>query len=71
MDAKRRNAVKKSSLTEIKGIGAKKANELMLHFGTLAALKNATREELLQVKGITESVADAVIEYFGKEEQTQ
>ncbi|MBO5914359.1 MAG: excinuclease ABC subunit UvrC [Clostridia bacterium] len=71
MDAKRRNAVKKSSLTEIKGIGAKKANDLLLHFGTLAALKSATREELLQVKGITESVADAVIEYFGKEEQTQ
>ncbi len=68
MDAKRRNAVKKSSLTEIKGIGAKKANELMLHFGTLAALKCATREQLLEVKGITEPVADAILEYFGKEQ---
>ncbi len=69
MDAKRRNAVKKSSLTEIKGIGAKKANDLMLHFGTLAALKSATREQLLEVKGITEPVADAILEYFGKEQQ--
>ncbi len=68
MDAKRRNAVKKSSLTEIKGIGAKKANDLMLHFGTLAALKGATREQLLEVKGITEPVADAILEYFGKEQ---
>ncbi|MBR5858751.1 MAG: excinuclease ABC subunit UvrC [Clostridia bacterium] len=67
MDAKRRNAVKKSSLTEIKGVGDKKANELMLHFGTLARLKSATRDELLAVKGITEPIADAILEYFGKE----
>ncbi len=68
MDAKRRNAVKKSSLTEIKGVGAKKANDLMLHFGTLAALKSATREQLLAVKGINAEVADAIIAYFGKEQ---
>lgn len=68
MDAKRRKAVKKSSLTEIKGVGAKKANDLLLHFGTLSALKSANREELLAVKGINEAVADAIIEYFGKEE---
>lgn len=68
MDAKRRNAVKKSSLTEIKGVGAKRANDLMLHFGTLSALKSATKSELLEVKGITEATADAVISYFGKEQ---
>ncbi|MBR6562660.1 MAG: excinuclease ABC subunit UvrC [Clostridia bacterium] len=68
MDAKRRNAVKKSSLTEIKGVGNKKANDLMLHFGTLSALKSATRDMLLEVKGITEPIADAIIEYFGKEQ---
>ncbi len=67
MDAKRRNAVKKSSLTEIKGVGAKKANDLMIHFGTFAKLKQATKEELLEVKGINEAVAEAIIEYFGKE----
>lgn len=68
MDAKRRNAVKKSSLTEIKGVGAKRANDLMLHFGTLSALKSATKEQLLEVKGVTEIIADAIIEYFGKEQ---
>lgn len=67
MDAKRRSAVKKSSLTEIKGVGAKRANDLMIHFGTLQKLKEATREELLAVKGITEPIADAIIDYFGKE----
>lgn len=68
MDAKRRNAVKKSSLTEIKGVGNAKANDLMLHFGTLAALKSASKEQLLEVKGINDAVADAIIEYFGKEQ---
>ncbi len=68
MDAKRRNAVKKSSLTEIKGVGAKRANDLMLHFGTLSALKKATVEELLAVKGITLETANAISEYFGKEQ---
>ncbi len=68
MDAKRRNAVKKSSLTEIKGIGATKANDLMLHFGTLNALKNATKDQLIEVKGITEPIAEAILDYFGKEQ---
>ncbi len=68
MDAKRRNAVKKSSLTEIKGVGAKRANDLMLHFGTLSALKEATEEELLKVKGINAETAQAICEYFGKEQ---
>lgn len=67
MDAKRRNAVKKSSLTEIKGVGAKRANDLMLRFGTLQRLKEATFDELLEVKGITKETAEAVLEYFGKE----
>lgn len=67
MDSKRRASVKKSSLTEIKGIGAKKANDLMLHFGTLARLKTATKQELTEVKGITEEIASSVIEYFGKD----
>ncbi len=70
MDAKRRNAVKKSSLTEIKGVGASKANDLMLHFGTLSALKRATKEQLTEVKGITDPIAQAIIEYF-REEQNE
>ncbi len=67
MDAKRRNAVKKSSLTEIKGVGAKRANDLMLHFGTLNALKEANLQQLMEVKGINEETARAVLEYFGKD----
>gem|GEM_PF-5585311 len=68
MDAKRRNAVRKSSLTQIKGVGEKRANDLMLRFGTLKALREAPKEELMKVKGITEPIADAITEYFGKEQ---
>ena len=67
MDAKRRNAVKKSSLTAIKGVGTKRANDLMLHFGTLENLRNATFDELVAVNGITEPIANAIIDHFGKE----
>ncbi len=68
MDAKRRNAVKKSSLTEIKGVGSVRANQLMLHFGTLQKLKQANKAQLLEVKGITEETADAILEYFEREQ---
>ena len=66
MDAKRRSAVRKSSLTEIKGIGDKRANDLMLHFGTLDAIKNASEAELTKVKGITPKIARAVINAIGR-----
>lgn len=66
MDSKRRNAVKKSSLTEIKGVGPKRANDIMLHFGTLEAIKNATEQELQQVKGITPDIAKAIVAAMGR-----
>ena len=69
MDSKRRNAVKKSSLTEIKGVGAKRANDLMIRFGTLTALKKAKKEDLMKVKGITEEIANSILDYFGKENE--
>ncbi len=42
-----------ATLTEIKGIGPAKAKALMIKFGTLERIGNATEEELLSVKGIT------------------
>jgi len=66
MDAKRRKTVRQSSLTEIKGVGAKRANDLLLHFGTLEALKNATADEIAEVSGINRETAEAVAAYFGK-----
>ena len=55
------------SLTQIEGIGQKKAKELLKHFRTLKAIKDASKEELLKVNGISEALADNIIEFYKKE----
>ncbi|MBR3908603.1 MAG: excinuclease ABC subunit UvrC, partial [Clostridia bacterium] len=51
-------------LTEIKGIGKQKADNLLKHFKTISKIKNATKEELLQVKGINEQNAQEIVNHF-------
>ena len=68
MGAKRKT-LKKSSLTEIEGIGPTKAKTLMAHFKTLSALKTADKNELMSVKGINETNALAIIKYFSPDEE--
>ncbi len=51
-------------LTQIKGIGEKKANALLKHFKSLKGVKLASKEELLAVKGINNENAEAIISYF-------
>ncbi len=53
-----------TNLTKIDGIGDKKAAALLLHFKTLAKIKNATPEELSAVKGITKKDAQNIYEHF-------
>lgn len=48
------------TLTELEGIGEKRAKELMKHFKTVAALKSATLEEIAKVKGMTDKSAETV-----------
>lgn len=60
MDARRRKKVKQSSLTSVKGVGEAKANALLLHFGTLEALRSADAEAIAQVKGINPETANAI-----------
>ncbi len=55
------------TLTEIEGVGDARAKALMKHFKTLTAVKNASLEELLQVKGISKPVAEAVFRHFNDE----
>ena len=69
MDSSRRKSVKASSLTEIEGIGASKAKEILKHFGTLKAVKSASIDELTKVKGISPQIAENIIEYFNKQEK--
>jgi excinuclease ABC subunit C len=53
-------------LTEIKGIGKQKADNLLKTFKTISKIKQASREELLAVKGINQQNADEIIQYFNK-----
>ena len=54
----------KSRLTEIDGVGENRATLLLKHFKTITAISDATVEELLSVKGITEPVANNIYNFF-------
>ena len=55
-----------NQLLKIKGIGPSKAKALLLHFGSLEALKNASKEDIIKVKGVNEANADEIIKYFNQ-----
>ena len=54
----------KSELLEIDGIGKAKAEALIKHFGGIKKIKKASVEELCCVKGINESLAETIFNYF-------
>ena len=54
----RAKAITKSQLDEIKGIGETKKKALLKHFGSVEKIKQATKQELMKVKGITEQLAE-------------
>ncbi len=53
-------------LTQIKGIGEKKANALLKHFKSISKVKSATIEELASVKGINVENAEEIRRFFDK-----
>ncbi|MBR3768480.1 MAG: excinuclease ABC subunit UvrC [Clostridia bacterium] len=60
---KQKNALT-SSLLSIPGIGEKRTKNLLLKFGSVSKIKEASIEELASVKGITESQALIIRNYF-------
>lgn len=56
----REQGMTKSVLDEIEGIGKVKREELLKHFGSVEKIKEATIEELTQVKGINKNVAEKI-----------
>ena len=66
MTQAKRKTVKSSSLTKINGIGDAKAKKLLSAFGGLAALKQASRDEIAAVPGISGQDADSIVAYFEK-----
>lgn len=53
-----------SVLTEIEGIGEKRAKSLRLKFGSVEKISSASKEELMSCEGITERIAENIIKYF-------
>lgn len=54
----------KSELLDIENIGKTRAFALLKHFGSLKKIKEASMEDLLAVKGMTQASANAVYDYF-------
>lgn len=57
----RDNTVIKSQLDEIEGIGPAKKQALLKKFGSVEKIKQANIEELMEVKGINESLAKKIL----------
>ena len=61
---KRKNTSFKSSLTEIDGVGERRAKALLKHFGTIANIKEADLQELETAPTMNKVVARTVYSYF-------
>ena len=57
----RNKDITKSELDEISGIGEVKKRELLKHFNSIQEIKNASIEELMEVKGITRKIAEEIL----------
>jgi len=60
----REKSAKRSELDEVPGIGPARKKALLLHFGSLAKVKQATAVEMAGVKGMTKKAAEEIENYF-------
>ncbi len=62
----RSNRTFKSVLDEIPGIGPKRKQVLMKHFGSVRAISAASIDDLAALNGMTRDAAEKVKEYIGR-----
>jgi excinuclease ABC subunit C len=58
-----------SVLDNISGVGEKRRNALLKHFGSIEKIKLAEIDELSEVDGITERTAKSIKNYFNKPQE--
>jgi excinuclease ABC subunit C len=56
----------RTELTDIPGVGEGTAKVLLKHFKSVTKLKQATREQILEVDGVGPTLADAIQTFFSK-----
>ncbi len=64
--ARRKKQMKSSPLDGIQGVGPGRKKALLAHFGSAKAIKNASREELANVEGVSLRLASTIHEYFNE-----
>ncbi|HBG02368.1 MAG TPA: excinuclease ABC subunit C [Firmicutes bacterium] len=62
----RGKAARGSVLDEIPGVGPKRKKDLIKHFGTIKKIRAATPEELREVPGISDKLAEEIYQYMHK-----
>ena len=61
----------RSVLDRIPGVGEKRRNQLLEHFGSVEKIKEATVEELAEAPGMNRRVAEAVKTFFEEEAKAE
>ncbi|MBR6700273.1 MAG: excinuclease ABC subunit UvrC [Firmicutes bacterium] len=67
----RSKTVSRSVLDNISGIGERRRNTLLEHFGSVENIKNADVDELAKVEGMNMKAAEAVKEYFANKDSRE
>lgn len=67
----KRSTLKHSLLERIDGIGPAKAKNLLLAFGTLSALKQASENDIAKVSGVSAKDAHNIYQFFRPKEGTK
>jgi excinuclease ABC subunit C len=63
---KRKQDISKSPLDQIPGIGAHRKRALLLHFGSAKGVASAGIEDLRNVNGISQAVAERIYNFFNE-----